>query len=146
MGHHALFDYLSIPIARSKQYIFGVLAAQALAIFSVWLAQIPWPASLCSSLVILYAAFKVNPRLIFLSHPHSVKRLTWDKEDWTLQLADQSQVPVEVKGEILVTTFLIVLNFRDQITRKTYAVALFADAVTPDEHRHLRILLKRKGI
>lgn len=136
------FDQFSVAVNSSRTYTIASFTVELLAIASVWLANISWFISVGLTIVILIVSIRSNHRFVFLAHPHSVKELTFREKCWFLRLANHKEIRVKVVGDILINTFIIVLNLRDQSGGKTYPLVLFKDAISPTKHRRLRMLLK----
>lgn len=120
-----------------------MLAVEGLALVSLWVADMPWCISLVLSLVLIPFAIWSNYRHVFLCHPLSVETIRFQSGCWYLGLVDKRYIEVKLKGEVLLTPFVIALTLQEmQWPRKSFPLVIFRDALSFDSHRRLRVFLK----
>lgn len=88
-------------------------------------------------------------RFVLLRAPESIRELRWTEDHMSLSLADGRIVDVEVKGEMLVTSLVIVLNFKvvnfevvdfkTSRARDRFPLILFNDSGDQDLIRRFRV-------
>lgn len=83
-------------------------------------------------------------RYVLLRHPLSVVGVRYRAPLWQLQLLKGDVVTVELRGQVLVASYLLVMNFVDTRGRG-FSVPLFLDAVTAEQHRVGRVFFRMVG-
>ena len=82
----------------------------------------------------------------FLCHcPYSVRRITFTGQGWLLGLATGRELPAELV-QATVWPWLVVMNFRCQISGRRYAAIVLPDSATPGCRRKLRVLLRHSPV
>jgi hypothetical protein len=83
-------------------------------------------------------------RYVLLRHPLSVVGVRYREPLWRLQLFNGEEVAAELRGQVLVASYLLVMNFVDPRGRG-FSVPLFPDAVTAEQHRFGRVFFRMAG-
>jgi len=143
----ARVETFSISLRPSRIYATGTLLLLLLSLFSIWWAAIPWLISLSLSLTSLITILWTAHRHVLLRHADSVVGIDHDGQFWHLTLADNRRIGVEIQGEVLLTPWLVAFMMRQTETlqpgrRCRFPVVIFADTVSYDGHRRLRLLLR----
>ncbi|GAB3385056.1 protein YgfX [Azotobacter armeniacus] len=126
----------------SRQLLAAYLIAQALALGSFALADIPfWSRLLGASLCLAHAAWCL-PRQILLSHPTAFRGVRRTAEGWQLWSARNGWRPVQLRQDSLALPQVIVLRFRLPEERRVRGLCIPRDALAQDVHRRLRVRLK----
>ena len=102
--------------------------------------EIAWP---LAAIVVAGGVYHVW-RYVLLRHPLSVVAARYRAPHWRLQLFNGDAVAVELRGQVLVASYLLVMNFVDQRGRD-FSVPLFSDAVTAEQHRFGRVFFRMAG-
>jgi|TARA_B110000240_G_C13483133_1_gene446209 hypothetical protein len=99
-----------------------------------------WP---LAAVVVAGGAYHVS-RYVLLRHPLSVVAVRYRAPHWRLQLFNGEEVAVELRGQVLVASYLLVMNFVEPRGRG-FSVPLFPDAVTAVQHRFGRVFFRMAG-
>ena len=83
-------------------------------------------------------------RYVLLRHPLSVVGMRYREPLWRLQLFNGEEVAAELRGQVLVANYLLVMNFVDARGRG-FSVPLIPDAVTSEQHRFGRVFFRMAG-
>ena len=102
--------------------------------------EIAWP---LAAVVVAGGIYHVW-RYVLLRHPLSVVAVRYRTPHWRLQLFNGEVVAVELRGQVLVASYLLVMNFVDPQGRG-FSVPLFPDAVTAEQHRFGRVFFRMAG-
>ncbi|TBW12086.1 hypothetical protein E0E50_07970 [Azotobacter chroococcum subsp. isscasi] len=126
----------------SRQLLAAYLTAQALALGSLALADIPsWEGLLGGSLCLAHAAWCL-PRQILLSHSTAFRGVRRTAEGWQLWSVRKGWQPVQLRPDSLALPMVVVLRFRLPGERWVRGVCIPRDALARDIHRRLRVRLK----
>lgn len=127
---------LNLKLWPSRQLAIFLVAGHGLAGLSVWFSALPAWACLLMDLLLLGALY-FNLRRHWRA---GIRQLRFDGEGWWL--ADRSgEQPLDLRGERLVTSWLIVLNFITAAGRRI-ALVLPPDSASADDLRRLRVALR----
>ncbi|MFC6478124.1 protein YgfX [Pseudomonas asuensis] len=127
---------------HSRHLLCVYCAALLLAVISLLLASIPaWLAVIGALICACHAAW-VIPGAILLRKPNEPRRLKHDETGWQLWSPKQGWHPVQLCRDSVALPLIIVLRYRHIKGRRTHAVCIPSDAMTPDAHRRLRVRLK----
>jgi toxin CptA len=118
------------------------LAAQLLALISICLLSIPVWARVLGILLCLGHGFWVLPRHVLLTHPSAVTRLRCDADGWQLWSRGRGWQAVQLRRDSLALPRAVIVRFRVRDEWRVRAVCIPADALSPDQHRRLRVRLK----
>lgn len=126
----------------SRQLLAAYLSAQALALSSFALADIPsWSALLGSGLCLVHAVWCL-PRQILLSHPEALRAVRRTAEGWQLWNIRDGWQSVQLRPDSLALPQVIILRFRLPNGWWIRGVCIPRDALARDVHRRLRVRLK----
>lgn len=118
------------------------LCAQALALLTLLLVEIPLWACLLGVLACVGHAAWVLPRHVLLTHPAVFKRLRHDDEGWQVAGLDGQWQPVTLQPDSMALPWLVIVRFRLPGRSFTHSLCIPADAMPRDVHRRLRVRLK----
>jgi len=139
---------------RSRALLTAYLGAQALALISIFLLEIPlWAQSVGALLCVLHGV-RTLPRSIHLSDPRAFSGLRRDpgglRRDpggWSLWNPRDGWQPVQLCRDSMARPHLVVLRFRlmsghwlNRLWIRSLCIP--GDAMAPDLHRRLRLRLK----
>lgn len=102
--------------------------------------EIVWPLAAAAVAGCVYHVW----RYALLRHPLSVVAARYRAPHWRLHLFNGEVVTVELRGQVLVASYLLVMNFVDPRGRG-FSVPLFPDAVTAEQHRFGRVFFRMAG-
>ena len=126
----------------SGQLLAAYLAAQLLALISICLLSIPVWVRVLGILLCLGHGFWVLPRHVLLTHPSAVTRLRCDADGWQLWSRGRGWQAVQLRRDSLALPRAVIVRFRVRDEWRVRAVCIPADALSPDQHRRLRVRLK----
>nr|WP_290447189.1 protein YgfX [Pseudomonas sp. 21LCFQ010] len=122
------------------------LVAQTLACLAVWLLDVPVLLTLLGWLVCAGHAAWVLPRAILLSQARAFRGVRHAHDGWQVWSQARGWQPVQIAADSLALPLIIVLRFRPRAGQGggwlTRSVCIPRDALAPDTHRRLRVLLK----
>ncbi|HHC74912.1 MAG TPA: hypothetical protein ENK78_07535 [Thiothrix sp.] len=94
-------------------------------------------------LAILLSAYYDIQHYLQQAHRSSVLRAVWDEEgEWEVLLADYRVQAVQLSSTSLITPWLMCLRFQSLEANKRYTLLLFADALSVETLRQLRLRLR----
>ena len=132
---------------RSGVLLAAYLAAQVVALMSIGLLHIPlWAASVGVLLCLLHA-LRHLPVLVRCRGANVFRRLRRNGSGWQLWSERCGWQPVQLRRDSMALPNLVVIRFRlttgNWLDRQwIHSVCVPGDAMTPDEHRRLRLRLK----
>ncbi|WP_045488397.1 protein YgfX [Pseudomonas sp. StFLB209] len=130
----------------SRSLLTAYLVAQTLACLAVWLLDVPVLLTLFGWLVCAGHAAWVLPRAILLSHARAFRGVRHGRDGWQVWSEARGWQPVQIVADSLALPLIIVLRFRPRAGQGsgwlTRSVCIPRDALAPDTHRRLRVLLK----
>ena len=122
------------------------LVAQALAWLALWQLDIPVLATLSGWLACIGHAVWVLPRTILLGHARAFQGVRHAHDGWQVWSEARGWQPVQISSDSLALPPIIVLRFRLVAGKGagwlTRSVCIPRDALAPDTHRRLRVLLR----
>jgi len=132
---------------RSRVLLTAYLGAQALALISIFLLEIPLWARSVGVLLCLLHGLRTLPRSIHLSDQRAFSGLRRDPGGWSLWNQRDGWQAVQLRRDSMALPHLVVLRFRlmsgHWLNRLwTRSVCIPGDAMAPDLHRRLRLRLK----
>ncbi|WP_110950140.1 protein YgfX [Pseudomonas bohemica] len=132
---------------RSRALLTAYVGAQALALISLVLLEIPLWAKAVGVLLCLLHGLHSLPRSILLSHDDAFTGLRRDGSGWQLWSRRVGWQPVQLRPDSMALPRIVVLRFR--LTSGSWlsrcwvrSACIPGDAMTPDLHRRLRLRLK----
>lgn len=130
----------------SGSLLAAYFVVQALAWLAFWQADIPVLLSMLGWLACAGHATWVLPRSILLSHARAFQGLRHAHDGWQVWSEARGWQPVQIAADSLALPQMIVLRFRLVAGRGagwlTRSVCIPRDALAPDTHRRLRVLLR----
>lgn len=128
---------VSVQLCPSRQLATFMVLAHVLAVAGLCLSSLPaWLCVLVAATVLIH--LQRSWHTWFLASAE--RELRYRNGDWFL-LEQRDEQPLTPLGEWLVTSWLVVLQFRRQ-NGKRLSLVLPPDAAQPDELRRLRVLLR----
>ena len=126
----------------SRRLLEIYLCAQALALLTLVLVDIPlWARLLCLLGCGCHAAWVV-PRHVLLTHPGIFSSLRHDDQGWQVAGLDGQWQPVTLQPDSMALPWLVIVRFRLPGRSFTHSLCIPADAMPRDMHRRLRVRLK----
>ncbi|KAB0548563.1 hypothetical protein F7R01_14000 [Pseudomonas argentinensis] len=126
----------------SRRLLEIYLCAQALALLTLLLVDIPLWARLLALLACGCHAAWVVPRHVLLTHPGIFRSLRHDDEGWQVAGLDGQWRPVTLHPDSMALPWLVIVRFRLPGRSFTHSLCIPADAMPRDMHRRLRVRLK----
>ncbi|MBW0235243.1 protein YgfX [Pseudomonas sp. D1HM] len=126
----------------SGQLLAAYLAAQALALISIYLLAVPFWAHVLGVLLCLQHGAWTLPRHIRLTHGSAFTGLRHDADGWQLYSRADGWQPVQLRRDSLALPGAVIVRFRLRDEWRVRAVCIPRDALAPDQHRRLRVRLK----
>ncbi|OLU15249.1 hypothetical protein BVH01_15575 [Pseudomonas sp. PA1(2017)] len=126
----------------SRRLLEVYLCAQALALLTLSLVDIPFWARLLGVLGCACHASWVLPRHVLLNHSAVFKRLRHDDEGWQVASREGRWQPITLLPDSMALPWLVIVRFRLPGSRLTKSLCIAADAMPQDMHRRLRVRLK----
>jgi toxin CptA len=123
------------------------LGALSLALISISLLYIPLWAKAVGILLCALHAVRYLRRSVLLSSPDSFTGLRRDSGGWQLWSGRSGWQPVRLRRDSMALPVLVLLRFRPVTGHwlerlRVRSVCIPADAMTPHDHRRLRLRLK----
>ena len=87
-------------------------------IFVIFLSGLLSYAQIAASILIAGSLAFSLYRYVLLRHPHSVVVIRYREPTWLLGLRSEEQVHAKCNGYVLVTSFLLAINFLDEQGRR----------------------------
>jgi hypothetical protein len=126
---------LTVQLHPSRQLAVFIVAVHLLAAMAVWFSALPWWASLPMTAIVL-----LHLRHSLQGFRSAGRELHCQEGRWSL--GDRSgEQPLHPLGEWLVTSWLIVLQFK-RADGSRINLVLPPDSAPPDELRRLRVFLR----
>ena len=126
----------------SRRLLEIYLCAQALALLTLLLVEIPLWARLLGVLVCAGHAAWVLPRHVLLTHPAVFKRLRHDDEGWQVAGREGQWQAITLQPDSMALPWLVIVRFRLPGSWFTRSLCIAGDAMPRDMHRRLRVHLK----
>ena len=126
----------------SRRLLALYLLSQTLALFSLWLVDIPLWARLLGMVAALAHAGWVVPRHLLLSHPVAYTALRHGTEGWQVANSANGWQVIQLRPDSLALPLIVVLRFRLDGQRRVRALCIARDSLPRDQHRRLRVRLK----
>ncbi|MGO2767726.1 protein YgfX [Pseudomonas taetrolens] len=126
----------------SGQLLAAYLAAQTLALISIYLLAVPFWAHVLGVLLCLLHGVWTLPRHIRLTHENAFTGLRHDADGWQLYSRGNGWQPVQLRRDSLALPWAVIVRFRLRGEWRVRAVCIPPDALAPDQHRRLRVRLK----
>ncbi|HSC85600.1 MAG TPA: protein YgfX [Pseudomonas sp.] len=118
------------------------LLAQALALATLLLVDIPfWACGLGVLGCLLHGCWAL-PRQVLLSHPQAFTGLRRDDEGWQLWSKAAGWQAVQLRPDSLALPLAVVLRFRLPGERQVRGLCIPRDGLAREAHRRLRVRLK----
>jgi len=131
--NQAVLDFdLDVSVRLGVLHLFLYSAAT----FAVFLSGLPLYAKIVAGILIavyLALAFRFY-RYVLRRQPRSVVAINYREPSWLLRLRSGEEVHAKVSGQLLLTSFLLVIYFVDKHGRR-FAVSMFKDFVSDEQHR-----------
>jgi len=136
---------LRLRLSPSRQLAVLVLLIHAGALAVVPPLSTPWWVKiLLAGLVLASAIYNFSCRVV-LRGKRAIVGLVWDaKDEWRLTTAQGGTSVAELLPDTYVHPQLVILRFRDTVSRKKLSVILFHDSVDAESHRRLRVEAARR--
>ncbi|MBI3793092.1 MAG: hypothetical protein HY275_19745 [Gemmatimonadetes bacterium] len=104
--------------------------------------SIPWWIKMLLAVLVLASAVYNFYYRVMLRSKRAVVGLVWDaKDEWRLTTAQGDTLMAELLPDTYVHPQVVILRFRDTVSRKKLSVILFPDSVDAETHRRLRVRL-----
>lgn len=126
----------------SRRLLEIYLCAQALALLTLSLVDIPLWARLLGVLGCACHAGWVLPRHVLLTHSAVFKHLRHDDEGWQVASREGHWQPITLLPDSMALPWLVIVRFRLPGSPLTDSLCIPADAMAQDMHRRLRVRLK----
>jgi toxin CptA len=131
----------------SRLLLTAYLAAQVLALVSLYFLDIPLWAGALGALLCLAHGYWALPRSIWLNSPSAFTGLRRDADGWQLWSARSGWQAVQLRRDSLALPLAVVLRFRVVGERRLFGrrvrgLCIPRDALPPEVHRRLRVRLK----
>lgn len=131
----------------SRLLLTAYLAAQALALVSLYFLDIPLWAGLLGTLLCVAHGLWALPGFILLSRASAFTGLRRDADGWQLWSAQSGWQAVQLCRDSLALPLIVVLRFRlvgerRMVGRRVRGLCIPYDALPSDVHRRLRVRLK----
>ncbi|WP_296256785.1 MULTISPECIES: protein YgfX [unclassified Pseudomonas] len=131
----------------SRGLLAAYVGAQALALISLVLLEIPLWAKSAGAFACLLHGLRNLPRSILLSDDRAYTGLRRDGQGWALWNPHEGWQPVRLSPDSIALPRVVVLRFRPAggtwFNRYwARSICIPSDAMTPDLHRRLRLRLK----
>jgi toxin CptA len=131
----------------SRLLLTAYLAAQALALVSLYFLDIPLWASVPGALTCLIHGAWALPEFILLSRASAFTALRRDADGWQLWSEKSGWQSVQLRRDSLALPLIVVLRFRlvgerRMVGRRVRGLCIPRDALPPEVHRRLRVRLK----
>lgn len=135
-------NYFECRWQASGQLLAAYLAAQSLALIAICLLSIPlWARVLGAVLCLMHGLWTV-PRHITLTHSRAFSALRRDTQGWQLWCHDKGWQAMQLRRDSLALPAVVIVRFRLSGERRVRAVCIPRNALSPDQHRRLRVRLK----
>ena len=122
------FD-LDVSVTLSALYFLLYSAAT----FAVFLSGLPLYAKIIAGILIAVSlAFRLY-LYVLLRHPRSVVAIHYREPSWFLRLRSGEDVHTKVRGQLLLTSLLLVIYVVDEQGRR-FAVLMFKYSVSEEQH------------
>lgn len=135
-------NYFECRWQASGQLLAAYLAAQSLALIAICLLTIPlWARVLGAVLCLMHGLWTV-PRHITLTHSRAFSALRRDTQGWQLWSHGKGWQAMQLRRDSLALPAVVIVRFRLSGERRVRAVCIPRNALSPDQHRRLRVRLK----
>ena len=131
-----------IRVSRSLAVLNILLHVSAL--WGITISALPWYGQSACMVAVISSLIFTMYRFILLKSANAVIGVRYRQPVWQLQLRSGNKIPVTLTGEVVVTNFLIVMNYADRKGRR-YPVPLFTDSVDAEQHRLGRVFFRMRG-
>ncbi|SDI69077.1 toxin CptA [Pseudomonas flavescens] len=126
----------------SRRLLEVYLCAQALAVLTLLLVDIPlWAGVLAAVLLAAHAAW-VLPLHVLQNRPGIFRGLRHDDEGWQVRRDADDWQPVTLMPDSIALPWLVVVRFRLPGQQRVHSFCLPADSMSHDAYRRLRVHLK----
>lgn len=126
----------------SRRLLEIYLCAQALALFTLLLVDIPVWARIAGLLIGAAHAAWVLPRHVLLSSPGAFRSLRHDDEGWQARREEGDWLPITLLPDSIALPWLVIVRFRLPGQYPVRSLCIPADGMPRDMHRRLRVRLK----
>ncbi|KIP98248.1 MULTISPECIES: protein YgfX [Pseudomonas] len=126
----------------SRRLLEVYLCAQALALLTLLLIDIPLWARISALLLLAAHAAWVLPRHVLLSSPAVFCGLRHDDLGWQARREAGDWLPVTLLPDSVALPWLVIVRFRLPGEYRVRSLCLLADSMPHDAHRRLRVHLK----
>lgn len=136
------FLHLDIKFQRSKILlgmftVLHLLAVSVLFFIDIWL----WIKILIFFLI-AYSEYRICWKMLLFKASHAMQRIVFSRGDWKiLDNAGQSHA-VCLLGQSYLSTWLMILHFRDIESRDHHSIVLARDSMDPQIFRRLYVILR----
>lgn len=139
--NRSLLDFdLDVSVTLGSLHLILHATAIAAIVLSVSALYLKVTIGLCIVLSLVLSLY----RYVLLRHPRSVLAIRYREPSWSLRLRSGEEVSVRISGQVLVTSFLLVVNFVDDKGRR-FAVPMFRDSISAEQHRRDRVFFNMQG-
>ncbi|WP_375739780.1 protein YgfX [Pseudomonas boanensis] len=126
----------------SRRLLALYLILLGLAAVAPFAAELPGWARLGTLLACAGHAVWCLPRYVLLSSASAFNGLCLDANGWQLWRSADGWQPVQLCPDSLALPSVVILRFRLAGERRVRGICVPADALDPEQHRRLRMLLK----
>lgn len=126
----------------SRRLLEAYLCAQALALLTLLLVDIPLWARVGGVIMCAAHAAWVLPRHVLLSSPGVFRSLRHDDEGWQARCEEGDWLPITLLPDSVALPWLVIVRFRLPGQYRVRSLCLPADVMLRDTHRRLRVRLK----
>ena len=136
------WEYYRAVIKPSSIHLILTVVLLILVVCCSWTADLPWYVSGILSLVSGFIVAWTLYHRVLLRSVNSITQIAYQRGRWQIKKARGGLFYTCLTGEIFITPWLVTFWMQEIETRKKYPVIIFFDAVSPEEHRRLRVLLR----
>lgn len=135
-------ERLNVEIKPSACLCLLCLGIHLLALIALWMAGLSWLMSFGIGLALVASAAWRIRRYGLLADPSAIVALDCMDGNWRLKRNDGCWVKARMDNTVVLTRFLVLMNFRDDDGNR-YPVALLQDSTSREDfretRRHLRL-------
>ena len=135
---------LDLGVDVSKTMALLTVLLHSLALAGVALSPVAWQYQGAFGLAIAASLAFSFSRYVLLRDGQSVIAISYRHPLWKLELRSGEVVPVTLAGQVVVVSYLLVMNFDDGRGRR-FPVPLFVDAASREQHRKARVFFRMAG-
>ncbi|WP_073263976.1 protein YgfX [Phytopseudomonas punonensis] len=126
----------------SRRLLEVYLCAQALALLTLVLVELPlWAKLVCVLACGCHAAW-VLPRDVLLSRADTVRALRHDDDGWQVRCAEGQWQAITLQPDSMALPWLVIVRFRLPGRYLARSLVIPSDSLPRDVHRRLRVYLK----